>query len=128
MHKAFGIYVHITWHTWRRRRVVDRSAAVVVLNITDEAATRCRVHVHEKAVLSDHVHVIVSIRPDITISSFVRHAKSESARRINRLEADSSGLADTLSNRCRGPMLRAPVLMLPGSFVGTPIAFPPRGG
>ena len=87
MHKAFGVYLHITWHTYRRHRIINRGAAEQILATLEDASRRWLVHVHEKAVLSDHVHVIASIRPDSTISSFVRHAKSESARRVNNSAA-----------------------------------------
>ena len=84
MHKAYGLYVHITWHTWRRMRLIRRADVSHVLDAVVEAAERCSVHVHERAVLSNHVHLLVSIQPDTTLASFVRHAKPESARRIHR--------------------------------------------
>ena len=83
MHKAFGLYVHITWHTWRRARSIRRLDVRHVVDAVAAAAERCLVHVHETAVLTDHVHVLASLRPDTTLASFVRHAKSESARRVN---------------------------------------------
>src|SRR5207244_2113400 len=84
MHKAYGLYVHITWHTWRRMRAIRGRDVIHVAESIREAAARCGVHVHERAVLTEHVHVLVSIRPDTALSSIVRHAKSESARRIRR--------------------------------------------
>ena len=54
-----------------------------MLACIDLASRRTGVHVHEKNVLTDHVHLIASIRPDMPLSPFIRHAKSESARRIN---------------------------------------------
>lgn len=53
------------------------------------AARRTGVRVHAQAVLSDHVHVVVSYPPHVTLSSFVRDAKSESARRINATRLDA---------------------------------------
>ena len=82
-HRAFGLYVHITWHTRLRQRVIRRSDADVVRAAVREAAARWDVHVQELAILSDHVHVIASFRPERGLVSFIRHAKSESARRIN---------------------------------------------
>jgi REP element-mobilizing transposase RayT len=72
-HRAFGIYVHITWHTRFRQRLI-RSADVDALL----AAIR-----EEVAILSDHVHVIASFWPEGGVVTFIRHAKSESSRRIN---------------------------------------------
>jgi len=82
-HQAFGIFVHITWHTRLREQGIRAGDANIVRRIIDEAAARCSVHVHERAVLTDHVHVIASLRPDRMLASFIRHAKSESARQIN---------------------------------------------
>jgi REP element-mobilizing transposase RayT len=82
-HRAFGLYVHITWHTRLRQRSLRRADADIVRATIHDAAVRCQIHVHEVAVLSDHVHVIASMRPDGGLVSFIRHAKSESARRIN---------------------------------------------
>jgi len=33
--------------------------------------------------MADHVHVLVSFRPDLSLMPFIRDAKSESARRVN---------------------------------------------
>ena len=83
-HRAFGIYVHITWHTRLRQPVVRRSDADVVRLVVQQASTRWHVHVHEIAILSDHVHIVASFRPEGDLVSFIRHVKSESARRINQ--------------------------------------------
>jgi REP element-mobilizing transposase RayT len=90
-HHAIGLYAHLTWHTWRRESSIRRVDAAVVAEVVMEAARRCGVRVHAQAVLADHVHVLLSYSPDVTLSSFIRHAKSESARRINlgRSEAPS---------------------------------------
>ena len=47
------------------------------------AAFRNSLHVIAQAVMADHVHVLVSFRPDRTLTPFIRDAKSESARRVN---------------------------------------------
>jgi len=44
------------------------------------AADRHNVHVLAQAVLTEHVHVLVSYRPDTALAAFVRDAKSESSR------------------------------------------------
>src|SRR2546428_12297382 len=87
-HRAFGIYVHITWHTRFRQRVISRSDVDAVRDAIHEAASRWQVHVHEVAILSDHVHVIASFRPEGGVVSFIRHAKSESSRRINLMKGN----------------------------------------
>ena len=90
-HKALGLYAHLTWHTWRSERSIRHGDVAVVTRVVLDAATRCRVRVHAQAVLAVHVHVLVSYPPDANLSSFVRHAKSESARQINLLRPESTG-------------------------------------
>ena len=84
-HRKFGLFAHITWHTWRRERNVRRCDVEVVGRGILVAAERQAVHVLAQAVLADHVHVVISFRPNRAITPFVRDAKSESARRVNTL-------------------------------------------
>ncbi len=83
MHKSIGIYVHITWHTCRRERSLRRQDVPRVTDAILGAAARTDTHVHAQAVLTDHVHVLVSMNPAVSLAGFVRHAKSEAARRVN---------------------------------------------
>ena len=83
-HKAIGLYAHITWHTWRRRRSVGLADVEQVVAAVRDAAARCRVRVQSVGVLADHVHLVVSFSPDTNLSSFIRESKSSSALRINR--------------------------------------------
>jgi REP element-mobilizing transposase RayT len=57
-----------------------------------EAAAANDVRVHAQAVLQDHVHVLISYLPTAKLSSFMRHAKSESARRVNSARKDAQRL------------------------------------
>src|SRR6266516_1591884 len=81
MHHAIGLYVHMTWHTKWRRPCIRRANVPIITAAVLAAAQRTHMRVHAQAVLSDHVHVLLSFRPDTTISAFAREAKSESARR-----------------------------------------------
>jgi REP element-mobilizing transposase RayT len=82
-HRAFGIYAHVTWHTRLRARSIRKEDAIEIREVIQLAADQNSVHLHEVAILADHVHVIASFRPELPITPFVRHAKSESSRRIN---------------------------------------------
>lgn len=82
-HRAYGIFTHITWHTRLRARCIRKVDAAEILDVIHAAAERSSAHLHEVAVLTDHVHVIASFRPELPITPFIRHAKSESSRRIN---------------------------------------------
>jgi putative transposase len=83
-HHAYQMYAHITWHTWERVGCVDASAALDVRTAVASAGKKSGVEVLRGAVLADHVHLIVSFRPDTRLSDFVRLAKSVAATRANR--------------------------------------------
>jgi len=82
-HRATGLFAHITWHTWQRERVIDQTAARVVTNAIARASERQEVHLIAQSVLADHVHILVSFKPDRALAPFIRDAKSESARRAS---------------------------------------------
>ena len=83
-HRAFQMYAHITWHTWNRVGCLDRLAVVDVKSAVASACKKSGVKVLRGAILSDHVHLVVSFRPDTRLSDFVRHAKSLAATQSNR--------------------------------------------
>ncbi len=83
-HRAYSLYAHITWHTWRRVGCVNQSAAADVLAAITRAGGRCEVRTLSTAVLADHVHVLVSYRPSTRLADFIRLAKTGSAFRANR--------------------------------------------
>ena len=82
-HHAYQMYAHITWHTWKRIGCVDMGAAEDVRNAVASASRATGVRVLRGAVLADHVHLVVSFRPDDRLSDFVRLAKSVAATRAN---------------------------------------------
>lgn len=83
-HRAYQLYVHITWHTWKRTGCLDQAAVADVRSAVASATRRLGVRVLRGAVLTDHVHLIVSFRPDTRLSDFVRLVKSVAAVRANR--------------------------------------------
>ena len=83
-HRAYQLYVHITWHTWKRVGCLNQAAAADVRCAVSSASRSLAVRVLRGAVLTDHVHLVVSFRPDTRLSDFVRLAKSVAAVRANR--------------------------------------------
>ena len=83
-HHAYQMFAHITWHTWQRVGCIDASAVHELRIAVMYAEKRTGVRVNRGAFLADHVHLLVSFRPDTRISDFVRVAKSVGATRANR--------------------------------------------
>ena len=83
-HRAYQLYAHITWHTWKRVGCIDQPAARELESAITSACANLGVRALRLAVLADHVHVVLSFRPDTRLSDFVRLAKSIAALRANR--------------------------------------------
>src|SRR2546428_3551366 len=99
-HRKFGLFAHVTWHTVGRARSIRQEDVETVTRGILAAAARSSVHVLAQATLADHVHVLVSFRPDRSLMPFIREAKSESARQVNA----AGGL----------------LLLAPGYYAGSP--------
>ena len=82
-HRAFGLFAHVTWHTRRRELSIREEDVATVTRSILAGAARTSVHVLAQATLADHVHALVSFRPDRPLMPFIREAKSESARQVN---------------------------------------------
>src|SRR5437879_9550517 len=87
----------MTWHAGRRARCIRKADVACITTAVLGAANRCRVRVHSQAVLTDHVHLVISFAPDTTLSSFIRHAKSKSALLVNQ-----RGQSSRAVRWCRG--------------------------
>jgi len=83
-HRAYQLYAHITWHTWKRVGCIDQAEARELQSAITSACEDLGVRVLRRAILADHVHVVLSFRPDTRLSDFVRLAKSVGALRANR--------------------------------------------
>jgi putative transposase len=83
-HRAYQLYAHITWHTYRRIGCLDSAAVNDVSSAIHHASSRCCVNLLRSAVLADHVHLLISYRPSTRLSDFVRICKSVSAYRANK--------------------------------------------
>lgn len=83
-HRAYQLYAHITWHTWNRVGCLDEAAVVDLKSAVASACRRCEVRLLRGAVLSNHVHLVISFRPTTRLGDFVRLAKSVAATRANR--------------------------------------------
>ena len=83
-HRSYQMYAHVTWSTWQRVGCIDTRVAKDVGEAMIVAAERSAMRILQSAILADHVHVVLSLRPDSRVSDFLRVAKSGSAVMANR--------------------------------------------
>jgi putative transposase len=83
-HRSYQMYAHVIWSTWQRTGCIDRPTAKDIGQAMMVAADRAGIRILRSAILADHVHVVLSLRPDTRVSDFLRVAKSGSAFMANR--------------------------------------------
>ena len=66
-HRAYQLYAHLTWHTWRRVGCLDVDAARDVTIAVECAGRRAFVRILRMAVLADHVHVLISFSTELPV-------------------------------------------------------------
>ena len=71
-HSVFSIHLHLVWITKYRKRAPTGEVAVRVRDVIREQCRRDEVEILRGHVSSNHVHLLVSLPPDVTISRLVQ--------------------------------------------------------
>jgi putative transposase len=83
-HTAFSIHLHIVWITKYRHKVLYKEVAERVRAIVREECRKSGVDILKGHVSSNHVHVLVSIPPQVTISRLIQRMKGKSSYHLLR--------------------------------------------
>jgi putative transposase len=84
------LHYHLIWGTVERRPLLTAEREKVVYSAIRSKAQELGLKVHAAGNVSDHVHLVVSIPPHLSVAECVRHIKGASAFLINRM-AESDG-------------------------------------
>jgi len=78
-HTVFSIRLHIMGITKYQRKILRGEMAERVREIIREACRKARVEILRGHISADHVHVMVSIPPQVTISRLIQRMKGKSS-------------------------------------------------
>ena len=81
-HTVFSIHLHIVWITKYRHKVLKGAVAERVRDVVREECRRAGVDILKGHLAADHVHVLVSIPPQVAISRLVQRLKGKSSYRL----------------------------------------------
>ena len=81
-HCVFYHRYHIVWSTKYRYKVLRGSIALRVRDIIRQVCAENEVEIIKGVLSKDHVHMLVSVPPKLSISDFMRKAKGRSSRKI----------------------------------------------
>ena len=81
-HTVFEIHLHLVWVTKYRKPVLRGEVGVRVRELVRQVCRAEEVEILKGHVLADHVHLFVSIPPQVTISRFVQRVKGKSSYKL----------------------------------------------
>jgi putative transposase len=81
-HTVYEIHVHLVWTTKYRKQVLVGDAANRVRDLIREICGTHDVKIMKGRVSKDHVHLLISIPPQVTISRLVQWLKGKTAHKI----------------------------------------------
>jgi putative transposase len=81
-HTVFEIHLHLVWITKYRRPVLTGDVGQRVRDLIREICGQEDVHIIRGHVSKDHVHLFVSIPPQVTISRLVQRLKGKTADKL----------------------------------------------
>lgn len=83
-HTVYYHRYHIVWITKYWYKVLTRNIKLKVREIIGQVAEEMNIRIVNGVISSDHLHILVSIPPNIAVSEFVQRAKGRSSRRIQQ--------------------------------------------
>ena len=81
-HSTFDLKYHIIWCTKYRYRILTQEVANRVRELIREICRANYVDIMSGSMSPDHVHLLVSIPPSLSVSKFMQYVKGKSSRKI----------------------------------------------
>ncbi len=81
-HTVFTIHLHLVWITKYRKKVLVDSVALRLRDMIREICQREGVDIIKGHVSQDHIHLFVSLPPQVTISRFVQRLKGKTSFKL----------------------------------------------
>jgi putative transposase len=83
-HSKFAIEIHLVWCTKYRKPILRGDVAVRFRAIARQECSELKVEVLSGVVAKDHVHMLVSIPPQVAVSKLVQQVKGKSSYKLQR--------------------------------------------
>ncbi len=78
------LHYHITWSTLDRQPLLTPEREKIFYGVLYHKAKELGLKVHAAGNVEDHVHLVLSIPPRLSLADCIRHIKGASAHAINR--------------------------------------------
>ena len=81
-HSVYDLKYHLVWTTKYRKPVLRGEIAVRVRELIRQTCATLEVYILSGHVSSDHIHLLVSVPPQVAVSDLVQRLKGRSSRRM----------------------------------------------
>ena len=81
-HTRFYHRYHVVWATKYRHKVLEGAMRERIREIIGQACAAMGVHIVKGVLASDHVHMFISVPPQIALSKVMQRIKGRSSRRV----------------------------------------------
>ena len=79
------LFYHLVWATYKRLPLIDDTVERLIRGVLHSKAKDLGIFVHESGMVEDHLHMVVSIPPTLTIADVVSQLKGSSSHAVNHL-------------------------------------------
>ena len=79
------LHYHLIWATFERQPMLTAEREKVFYGVLYGKAKELDLKVHTAGNMDDHVHIVLSIPPKLSVADCVRHLKGASAYAINHM-------------------------------------------
>jgi putative transposase len=83
-HTKFALEIHLVWCTKYRKPILRGDIAMRFRAIARQECSELKVEVLSGVVAKDHVHMLVSISPQVAVSKLVQQIKGKSSYKLQR--------------------------------------------
>lgn len=81
-HSVYDLKYHLVWVTKYRKPVLRGEIAMRVRELIRQTCATMEVYILSGHVSSDHIHLLVSVPPQVAVSDLVQRLKGRSSRRL----------------------------------------------
>ncbi|MCG8417440.1 MAG: IS200/IS605 family transposase [Proteobacteria bacterium] len=83
-HTMFRLHVHVVWCTKYRKAVLGKQIGERLRDLTRQICSEMKVEILSGVVSKDHVHILASIPPQLSVSKLVQKVKGKTSYKMQR--------------------------------------------
>ncbi len=83
-HTIFRLHIHLVWCVKYRKKVLKKDIGLRLRELARQICSDIGVEILSGAVSKDHVHMLVSIPPQVSVSRLVQKVKGKTSYKLQR--------------------------------------------